>query len=356
MYRRNDSENRLAVLTPYLIPDSLRGRKVVNLGDGFILRAIERLIGRFPPRRRFSPRVALPAQSEAILEDSPAVILAGANQLNDRYSIWPGLTAERIRASRMRLVPFGIGLHGEPGFTETLSDATKEVLIACHERIEYSSWRCPHTLDYLRRELPQLGHQFLMTGCPVTYDEPLLAGKSFVGATRRIAVTVTERRDFWSRETAIIDFVATHFPRAERYLVLHQNFSPPTQLELFRHRWWPQREERLNPYQRLRCYAVKKGFRVICPRDADACMAFYDDVDRHFGSRLHAHLLCLSRAKPSWLVAVDGRAAGIAKSLGFPQCSPTDLNAALDFDFEIVRERAQAGFQVMQKFVDSLPR
>lgn len=346
----------LAVLTPYLIPNRLRGRKVVNLGDGFILRAIERLLGRFAPQRTFSPRIALSAQAQKVLEDSPAVILAGANQLNDRYTVWPGLSAERIRASRLRLVPFGIGLHGEPGYTNRLSDATKDVLTALHERIEFSSWRCPHTVGYLRRELPQLGPQLLMTGCPVVYDRPLLEGTPFNTETRRIAVTVTERHDFWVRETAVIDFVARRFRRAARLLVLHQNYSPPTRFEHLRHRWLPKPPERLNDYQRLRQYAVRRGFEVICPADADACSAFYDSVDIHIGSRLHAHLLCLSRGRRSWLVQVDGRAIGMAEFLGFPLCRPDELEAALDFDFEIVRAHAKEGFMVMRRFVETLPR
>ena len=350
------SQSRLAVLTPYLIPDSLRGRKVVNLGDGFILRAIERLIGGFELGRSFSPRVALSAAAQAMLTQSPAVVLAGANQLSDRYTVWPGLTAEQIRHSGLRLIPFGIGLHGEPGQTDRLTAATRDVLTAMHEGIDFSSWRCPHTVAYLRSELPHLAPQLLMTGCPVVYDEPLLGGVPFGRGTRRIAVTVTERGDFWARETATIDFVARHFPRAERHLVLHQNYSLPGRLESFRYRWLPQPTSQLNEYQRLRKYAVRRGFTIVCPPDADACMDFYGQMDMHIGSRLHAHLLCLSRAKRSWLVPVDGRALGMAEFLGFPLCGPHQLESALGFDFETVRTRAREGFKVMERFVDTLPR
>lgn len=347
--------NRLAVLTPYIIPAGLRPSKVVNLGDGFILRAIERLIGRFAAGAVFSPRAALPADARRRLEQSPAVVLAGANQLNDRYTVWPGLTAAAIRASRLRLIPFAIGLHGEPGHTVQLSEATRDVLLAMHERIEYSSWRCPHTAAYLAAELPQIAPQLLVTGCPVAYGRPLLEGEPFARKAARIAVTVTERHDFWARETGIIDFVARRFARAERYLVLHQNYSPPGRFESWRHRWLPRHPARLDPYQRLRQYAVRRGFRVVCPADADRCLAFYDGMDMHFGSRLHAHLLFLGRARPSWLVPVDGRAPGMAEFFDFPLCSPDSLEDRLDFDFEAVRARARAGFAVMRRFVESLP-
>lgn len=355
-YEQLKGGSRLAVLTPYLIPESLRGRKIVNLGDGFILRAIERLVGKFSASRSFSPRVALPVAAEASLAQSPAVILAGANQLNDRYTVWPGLSAEHIRASKLRLLPFGVGLHGEPGFTDSLSDATKDVLIALHEKIEFSSWRCPHTVEYLQRQLPQLAPQILMTGCPVVYDSPLIDGEAFSNAARRIAVTVTERGDFWARETAVIDFVAQRFPRAQRTLVLHQNYSPPGRFEQLRHRWFPQAAAQLNEYQRLRQYAVQRGYEIVCPADADACMAFYEGMDMHIGSRLHAHLLCLSRARRSWLVPVDGRAAGMAEFLRFPLCQPGDLEENIDFDFEIVRAQAIQGYAIMRRFLKTLPR
>ena len=327
----------------------------MNLGDGFILRAIERRVGRFPEAALLSPRVSLNGDALRLVESSPAVILAGANQLHDRYTVWPGLDADTIRARRLRLIPFGIGLHGEPGYNDGFSDASREILVAMHEQIEFSSWRCPRTVQLLHRELPKLASQILMTGCPVTYDRPLLEGQAFPMSAKRIAVTVTERGDFWKRETDTLDFVARHYPRAERYLVLHQNYDPPSRLELWRHRWLPQHAESLNEYQRLRQFAVRRGFTVIAPPDADACIAFYGSVDMHIGSRLHAHLLCLSQAKRSWLIPVDGRSTGMAEFLQFPLCDPENIGAALDFDFEIVRAQARLGFVEMQRFLSTLP-
>ncbi len=344
------------VLTPYPIPKELAGRKVCNLGDGFILRAIERRLGAFAATHTFSPRVTVPAAAEATLAATPAVVLAGANQLAENWTIWPGFTAARLRASTLRLVPFGVGLHGAPGHSERLSATTKELLVAMHERIAFSSWRCPHTVALLARELPQLAPQLLMTGCPVVFDQPLLDGQPFAERANHVAVTPTERDDFFARETAIIDHAAATWPRTRRTLVLHQNWSPPTRGELLRHRFWPVAPERLDPCQRLRQYAVRRGFRIAAPDSADALLAFYRTVDVHVGTRLHAHLHCLSQAKRSWLVPVDGRAAGIAESLDFPLCQPDTLHAHRDFDFERVRARARALFPTMRRFVDSLPR
>ena len=346
----------MTVLTPYMIPPSLMGRKFANLGDGFILRAIERLIGRFSPQKTFSPRAQPSAAVIDIIKSNQPTILAGANQLNHRYTIWPRLTADYIRENDLRLIPFGIGIHGEQGQTDTLSIATKEILRAVHERIDYSSWRCPNTLDFLKCELPELAPQLLMTGCPVIYDQPLLKGAPFEKETRRIAVTPTERHDFWARETAIIDFVARIFPRANRYLVLHQNYSPPTRLEHIRHRWLAKKTVPANDYEKLRWYATQRGFRIICPSNPDAGIEFYRKVDLHIGTRLHAHLLCLSQAKRSVLVPIDERSSGIAKAFGFDLYATAELERALDFDFESVRAHALERYSVMQKFLTSLNR
>src|SRR4029079_19123953 len=41
-----EASNDFASLSPFPIPPQLKGRKIANLGDGFILQAIERLVGR----------------------------------------------------------------------------------------------------------------------------------------------------------------------------------------------------------------------------------------------------------------------------------------------------------------------
>jgi hypothetical protein len=303
----------------------------------------------------FSPRVALGEQAVTALKHSSVVIIAGANQLNDRYTIWPGLTAEEIRQDRMRIVPFGIGIHGDPGQTQRLSGETRSILEAMHEQIEYSSWRCPTTVGFLRREMPQIANQLLMTGCPVIYDRPLLESDQFLSSETAVAVTASERGDFWERETRIIDAVTNRFKKARRYLVVHQNFSPPTVGERLEYLLTPLKAgTSMNRVAALRAYARQRGFKVVIPSSADECMQFYDRIDLHVGSRLHAHLLFLSRNKRSYLVPVDTRSVGIAEHLGFPLLSPEELDKNWDWDFEIVRARARDTYRVMEQFVKSL--
>jgi len=340
---------RFACLSPYLMPASLMGRKVVNIGDGFILRAIERLIGSFAPSDVFTCREPPSPAARATLEASQAVILAGANQLHDRFTVWPGMNAEDLRTSRARFVPMGIGIHGVDGFNDGMTEHARAQIEAIHERIPYSSWRCPRTVAYLERWVPSLRGRFLMTGCPVIYGERLLEGCPFHDGHRVVAVTATERGKFWEREIATLEFVARRHSRARRLLVLHQDFLAlkPTD------GGGPGGIEEKGP-QALRRRARDLGYDVIVPASADAAMDLYEEVDMHYGSRLHAHLLLLSRARRSWLIPVDGRAVGVAQALGFPLCRPEALAAHETFDFEIVRARAREHFATMTTFVRSL--
>jgi hypothetical protein len=252
-------------------------------------------------------------------------------------------------------IPKGTNFHGEAGFNERMSETTKRMLELVHERIVFSSWRCPRTIDYLAAELPHLRDRFLMTGCAVGYGRALLEGQRFHAAEESVAVTATERHAFWERETALIDTAARRFPRARRYFVVHQNFSPPTRSERWSH-WWrrPAPAGMADRVEGLRAYARSRGFKVVIPSDADDCMRFYEGIDVHVGTRLHAHLLFLSGNKRSWLVPVDGRPGGMADALDFPLPSVADLDRHWDFDFERVRRRARALYPVMQRFTASL--
>jgi hypothetical protein len=340
------------VVSPYLVPDNLRDSKAVNLGDGFILRAIERLTGKFSKEQVFSSREPIPEAGLKLLQQSRAVLVAGANQLNDRYTVLPGLSVEELRTMPCPIIPIGVGIHGLPEQTSGMSDTTRAILREVHSRISYSSWRCPLTIQYLSRELPDLKHQFLMTGCPVIYDDPLLSGSPFSKREGVIAVTTTERGDFWQREVLMLQFVAKRFPHAKRYLVLHQNFTPPSLLEPLVHRILPAVRTTVQVPSELRRFARSLGYKVVIPSDADQAIQFYQDVDLHLGSRLHAHLLFLSRAKRSFLIGVDERAAGLAEAFGFPLCIPSNLSDYLDLDFEQVRVQARKHYQTLTMFLE----
>lgn len=336
------------------MPQALCGLKAVNIGDGFILRAIERLVGRFRADRLATSRAVPSPKMRASFLRSRGVILAGANQLNDRFSVWPTATAEEIRLKAWRFIPFAIGIHGARGQNEGLTPEARAQIELIHERIEFSSWRCPQTVEFLESAIPALRGRFLMTCCPVLFDLPLLDGTQFNDRARCVAVTATERDDFWAREIATLDFVARFFAKARRVLVLHQDFAqlrPPRRPDLL---------GAVSPTDRswadLRRHAQSLGFEIVVPDSADRAIRFYQEVDLHFGSRLHAHLHFLSQNKRSFLTRVDARADGISRALGFPLCEPSEFERYLTFDFENIRTRAREIYRVMRQFIESLPK
>ena len=343
-----------SALTPYLYkPFDPRAYRV-NIGDGFILRAIERKIGKVALDLLFPAHVNPPADQYARLKKSRFTVLAGANQLQDNFTPWAGLKADQIRKDNLRFVPFGVGISGKPGGGLDLTEDAKEILRAIHEKIEFSSWRCPRTVAALERHLPELKGRFLMTCCPVALDTPLMEGKAFREGDKTIAVTITDRDDFWDREMPMLHRLAERFPKSRRVLVLHNDYAPPFVTA--------SRIEQLRLPRKLvgnvlgaRTLARKLGYEVWMPKSADEALAFYrNTADMHFGSRLHAHLLMLSWNKKSFLVSVDERMAGFSEYLGFPLCDGAKIDSYLDFDFEIVRKQAQKADVVMRKFTTYL--
>jgi hypothetical protein len=340
--------NEAAALSPYVIPRA--SRKVVNVGDGFILRSIERLIGPFAAARVFTTRAAPDGAQFTEMENANALIVAGANQLTDTYSIWPGLTADTLNSSRLKVIPFGVGLHGDPAQNRRLSANTREILEIVHHRIPFSSWRCPRTIAILKRDLPHLADRFLMTGCPVIFDRPLLDMPRFSDREGAIAVTVTDRGAFWEREAPLLEHVAALFPRVKRTMVLHQNFRPETRVE--RVIGALPLSRLLRPQVQLRQLARKLGFQVAAPSTAETAMDLYRGIDLHIGTRLHAHLHFLSQNKRSYLIPVDERSLGFSEAFGFPLGGPDEID--LQFDFERVRTNARAVFETMSVFLRSL--
>ncbi len=338
-----------SVLTPYPIPPALASQKVPNIGDGFILRAIERFFGQAAPDRIFSPRIAPSTIDEGVFRESDLILLAGANQLNDNYTVWPGLNSETIRSHKYRILPVGIGLHGEAHAAKSMSVATSDILRAIHEFVDYSSWRCPLTVAYLEAALPALKGRFLMTGCPVMFDEPLLTERRFHTGADHIAVTITERGEGWfDRERSILQAIHRKYPNAKRTLVLHQDFALLADPDKRRY------QDKLR--QDIRNDAAALGFLLYVPTNADDAIGFYRSVDMHFGSRVHAHLLMLSQNRKSFVTAFDDRTKGLALAFGFPIFKPEQLDDVITMDFEIIRRRALVAYEAMDLFVRSVKK
>lgn len=345
-----------SILTPYYIPKELRATKRINMGDGFILKSIQALLEPHECKYILTSRKPLGDRDLEKINSTKALILAGANQLDDHFSMVPGMSAKALEKIKIPIVPFGVGINGNPKANTQMSSETMKVLLEIHNRIKYSSWRCPLTINYISQSLPQLSTAALMTGCPVMYGKEILNGARFSSSQNKIAVTITDRGDFWEREKQTIDFVADQFPDSIKVLSLHQPFGRRPDnffgfLPIYRGN-----DERNNKQASLQLqnYAKQNGYRIFAPKTAKECLNFYEGCDIHIGSRLHAHLHFLSKAKKSFLSYVDERCTGFSKALNFPVCEYTDISKYINYDFEIYRNNCQLHYQTMLKFVSCL--
>ena len=343
-----------SVLTPYLVPPEIQHKKAVNIGDGFILKSIFNLLNPYRCQYIFTTRKKLTDENIKDINSTKALILAGANQLHDNFSILPGADQSFIDKIQVPIIPFGIGIYGVASNNSQMSLLTQEILKNTHKRIRYSSWRCDLSINYLQEFLPELNHKILMTGCPVMYDKQILGDRQFKEKSKTIIVTVTERGDFWERESATLKFVKERFPNSRKILSLHQDFAvlgvkhPPKKNIL---RFWDTEFQSDSEIIKLRKYAQRLGYRIFKPKSVDECWGLYNKCDLHIGSRVHAHLYFLSQAKKSFLTYVDDRCLGFARTLHFPICDFTNIENYLDYDFEIYRQSCQLSFENMKRFL-----
>ncbi len=323
----------------------MRDYKRVNIGDGFILTAIRNLLSPHKCQFIFSTRRGLSEAEIRKINSTKALILAGANQLNDSYSVVPGMTKSELNRIQVPIIPFGIGIHGEPDMNKGMSQNTMDILREIHRRIKFSSWRCPMSVKYLSEHLPEIQEKFLMTSCPVVYGPRLLQREPFKDDFNKVIVTVTDREDFTERERTTIDFVHREFKSYPKFLSLHQFYEP-------RYGILPSRKQRTRPTLNLEAYAKSLGFKLFKPKKVDTFLAFYRDRSFHVGSRLHAHLYCLSQSQKTFLTYVDERCVGFSQSLNFPVCDYRRLSEYLSYNFEDVRESCIDRYQVMTKFIN----
>jgi hypothetical protein len=339
---------KYAIATPYIIPPILSSKKVVNVGDGFILNGVIRMVGT-EPDLIISCRVQPTPEQITKINQLDFLVLAGANQLNDKFSVFPKYTVQDLKKITVPIIPMAIGIHGIPSENKEMSSNTKEIMLEIHSRIKASSWRCPLTTEYINKNLPEISEKVMMTGCPVAYDQAVLnENVKFPLAANKIAVTITDRGDFMESEGRIVEMVRERFPNSELYLCLHQDNLPKVKSWLSTTPLSGLLNSR-DPFVKIRNVAKSLGYKIVPFHSAAQTIEFYKKCDLHIGSRLHAHLYFLSNAKPSFLFGFDYRHKGIAQTFGIQIRESNDFELRKE-EFEGVGRRIQQGYKVMQKF------
>lgn len=315
-----------AVITPYLLPAG--SPKRVNHGDGFILDACVRLIGR-RPALLLSSRAPLDSEAIEAINRTRGVVLAGSNSLKDDFAPTPGFNYATLARIAVPIVPFGVGHYGVDAETRGLSSEAAEILLEIHRRIPFSSVRCDASYRYLVRGVPALADRVLMTSCPVVHVREGIGG----GFARRdwyeqAVVTITDRVHL-DAQLPLLGLARTLFQARRWVLALHQDYGNPT----------------------LDAYATGLGFDVVRSGDYGALLALYAGTDLHFGNRLHAHLKCIANEVVSFLCPFDLRQAYFAQSLDFPLITDESLGAIVSYDFGRVRRRLAQIRPVLDRFL-----
>lgn len=316
-----------AVVTPYLLPAD--SPKTANHGDGFILDACVRLIGRRPVAL-FSARAELSREMVHAWSSMNAIVLAGANSLRDDFAPCPGFDRAALEDIRVPIIPFGIGHYGVESVTRGLSPAAAALLAEMHRRIAFSSVRCDASRRYLAGT-PFAG-QVLMTLCPVVHSPD----RSHRGFTRKstydhAVVTVTDRIQL-DAQLPILGLARTLF-RARRWtLALHQDHQNA----------------------RLEDHAKRLGFDVFRPAGYPALQRLYAAADLHFGNRVHAHLKCLANGAVSFLTPFDLRQKFFSECLDFPLITMRNLGEIVTYDFGRAQRRIDAARPALETFLASV--
>ena len=323
-----------SILTPYIIPKGIY--KIPNIGDALILEAVKNLLHPSIPEYIFSTRIPLNDSDNEKINSTKALIIAGSNQLSDNFNIANQTSFEIIKKIKVPIIPFGLGITGISNLNRSLSKNTQNILRFIHKDLKYSSWRCPLTIDYLIKFLPDLKDKFLMTSCPVLFGFRNLKDEDSNSQEKIVLITITERGDWFEREKNTIDFILDNFKNNILILSIHQNYLSKNNvgfdlLSLFH------REN--NERKRIRSFhefAKDNGIKVFYPNNVNELISVYLKCDTHFGSRLHAHLFFLGLSKKSLLTYVDDRVIGFSESIGFPIINSKNFQGYMKMDFESI--------------------
>ena len=282
-----------------------------NVGDHLIVDRATRLLGALRPDREL---LALPrwepldAHLDAV-NTAAAVVLCGGPALQKH--LYPGIypLVEDLETVRPPLVAFGLGWKCIPGDEQDLErfefDERSGALLARLSRDARVSVR-----DHLAaRVLCGRGVGGVrMTGDPAWYDLDHIGAAPVPRAEiERVVVSVPAD--------------PMHHAAVETLALRLGELLPESRIVAAFHHGWtagPHVAERsANAYARLKERLEEAGYEATdLAGDLPAMERLYAGAALHVGWRLHAHLFCLSRRQPSFLLEEDCRGRGASEALG----------------------------------------
>lgn len=157
-----------------------------------------------------------------------------------------------------------------------------------------------YTVSYLKR---QGINNVVMTGCPAWYSKDVIYGNISHRDIRyncfsKICISDPAFKLNADLLPVVVEKVRKRFPASDIYLIVHSSEN----------RW----------LEKIICdrWLNNNGITKVCIKGSSDGFKYYDSCDLHIGFRVHAHIYCLSKMRPSVLFNEDARGNGVNDALG----------------------------------------
>jgi len=306
-----------------------------NIGDHFIDAAIRRLLRDDVTYHSFSIRRALSAAEIEQINRTSAALICGTNLYQHDWE--SALSPAALEQIKVPVIPFGVGSSAATLDDTFVSDSTRTMIRAIHDRCALGGVRDEHAEQVAARAGVK---NLIVTGCPVLF---------WAGQTNLPPVTSRPRRRL---VLTARNWLMHHWP---------DNVDHPVQIELLRQvlgDFVP------HPY----VFAVHEEFdrrliealkipadHVVDSKDSREYIRLYTDPDNVvLALRLHAGMLALASGVATVFVGHDTRTYAFCNLLGIEcielfakdcaACCVRRLQSALSGEPPPCDERAESAF------------
>jgi hypothetical protein len=318
---------------------------IKNTGDYLIANRATQLLKKFVDQDVIELNRFDPIKTHLLtINRSKALFLCGGPAY--REDIFDGIynLSSILNEIKVPIIPFGVGWCGKP-FPDydkfRFSDLSLRILKKIHQDIPVSSCRDIMTEEILINSDIQ---NVIMTGCPVWYDLEFIEDPGMnINEIKSIVVTTPANQRFFIQTIQLISLVRSKFKDAQLYLSFHRGILPGIKT--------PPRKGLANSIEAFT--GILKRYKIKDVSGDLRKIDFYQNCDLHIGYRVHAHLLFLSKGKPSILINEDGRGYGFSRSLGFKNFNGYDKHVIQSISKLIDRD-IETNFESFKKVISNI--
>lgn len=296
-----------------------------NAGDYLITERTESLLMyRYPMAKiiKYERNCSLDPSLKSLNENDVVVFAGGPGWISHMYpEKFPLTTKLNEIVPPMFVLGMGCKTKNENVKRISFTSQSKQLI----ERLYSDGFHlgCRDNLTYQVLERSGL-KRTIMTGCPAWYDLNYIHQNNLFTAPEEGKIN----------KIAISDpgNVANIQLAANIVALCKKRYKPDVIVFVF-HRGWNKdkytSDDVASKQQVLRDWLVDNNVKVVDASYSSKGFTEYDDSDLHIGFRVHAHIYCLSRKLPSFLIEEDGRGFGVNETLGLAHIRPRKVDSFL---------------------------